>query len=179
MIIHLGFERTGTTFLQKNVFPFCNERVLSNEFLSGHPVSPLRFGIELRTIILKGSREHFGNVKIILGIRDKDKWVRSLYNTYISGSGFYSFDKWYADIFDERYLDYLSYISEIKSLFDDVFIFDLDEFNIKELCKFINVDVSKIRNEKVNRSLNKPLLKILGTINLFTEGIKYYYRRVE
>lgn len=175
MFIHLGLMRCASTFLQNNVFPLSNERYVSNELLSGNPSYPKMAGIEFRDMILKGVYGYYGDVKIIIAIRDKDKWVKSLYNQYVKTGFFYSYDKWYNIIFDKRFLDFYDYISNIKKMFSDVFIFDLEVFNIKDLCYFIGVDYNKVNNEKANRSLTSNMINTMRIYNFIKEAYLYTF----
>ena len=101
---HIGLCKTGTTFLQKNVFPKikdinfissysherdkrCNITLYSYEKLTGSPMWHDWYATyDLLQRIPTDSN-------IILVLRDKKKWVRSNYVHYIKSGGYLSFKK--------------------------------------------------------------------------------------
>lgn len=171
MIIHVGFARCGSTFLQKNVFPLSKKKIISNELFSGNPAYPVRFDTDFRDMMVKGLREKYGkNSNVILCIRNKDDWIKSLYNQYIRRGYFYSFDRWFNEIFDKKFLFFDEYIDDLKDNFDDVYVFDLDEFDLKKICDYIGVNVDDVKIEKVNKSINKLSLRMVRYSNFLREG---------
>ena len=127
-VIHLGLHRTGTSYLQKIVFPkFKHLKIISNENLSGDNLG-LGFHLNIdRVTLLYAIFMKYHNCKIILGIRNKDDWLKSCYNKYCD-YGHKSYKDWYND-FDKNLLDFDSYIKEINFLFSDVFIYNYEDLH--------------------------------------------------
>lgn len=156
--LHIGLCKTGNTWLQKQLFPKLSVDIISNDHLSGEPVSS--YPVEYSYILLYGLKEMYPNASIILGIRDVDSWLRSVHSEYVKRSGCRSFDDWYKNMFDSRVCDFDSYICELKKLFDDrVFIYRFEDFKkdkqkvIKDMCAFIGCDIPEYEDKIVNRGL--------------------------
>lgn len=160
MIIHIGFPKVLSTFLQKEVFNKIDANIISDEGLSGN-VFNWRTGVLSRDAIIIGLSRLYPDAKIIVCIRrNKNLYVESLYSQYIKQGGFKSFNSWYSKDFDKRYLEYKSYIEKIKSLINDVHILYYEDFinnkkmEIQKLCDFIgiplpeNISYNKIYNKK-------------------------------
>lgn len=155
MIIHIGLPKCGSTFLQNQVFNNIDKKVYSNELLSG-------MNIVERELFARGIYHKYGcKTKILLIIRDKDDWCRSLYNQYVkSFNTCLSFDRWFEKRFDKNLLDYDSYIKLLDGFFDDVFVYDYEDFieNKKKfvyrLCDDINAIRPVIKNIFYNKRLN-------------------------
>jgi len=196
VIVHVGLHKTGTTFLQQMVFPklmgvnFVNLtgtvrydilgvdvkpgiNLISREGLSGHPFEPDRALYFERDVIARNLKKVFPSARIIVGVRDKDAWVKSLYKQYFKmkpGGTFNGFMK----VFDKRYLDFEGYISLLESLFSDVYVYhyenlkdDFDGF-IDGIVDFVGVSrPSGITNVVYNRSLSDGQEKLLGGVYSF------------
>ncbi|PNX47580.1 MAG: hypothetical protein BV457_05425 [Thermoplasmata archaeon M9B1D] len=189
MIIHIGLHKTGTTFLQRQVFAYINKDIISEESLSGYPINSSKIEYEKRMMLLMGIHRMYGRkTKIILGVRDKDSWTKSCYNQYIYGGlgGFYNYKKWFDNVFDKRLLDFDSYISFINNNFDNVFIYNFEDFVkdkhkvIQEMLKFMGVDsitVDKILNNLSDKIYNRRLgvlsLQVFRLNNFLKELYKY------
>ena len=101
--IHLGLHKTGTTWLQSEVFsrlknvsylhqfeldtiiPDSKKVLISCEWLSGKP--HLLESTEKMYIIADRLKKIFPSSKIIVGFRDKDSWLKSLWKQYIMEGG--------------------------------------------------------------------------------------------
>lgn len=172
MIIHVGFERTGTTFLRNEVFDKLSCDIVSNELISGHCAYPKHLSFDVRNVLIKGYSVCYPDAKIVVSIRNKEDWLKSLYSNYIKGNGVYAFRRWKDEVFDDRFLDFDGYISYLKSLFDDVFVFNLDVFNVKELLFFIGCDCDiEFVNKKYNVGIRGVKLILNRYINLFKAGL--------
>lgn len=181
IIIHLGLHKTATTFLQKEIFPKLEGvkffdlsnteknvsvltieldknkiNLISNEELSGRPY---KMSAKQRDILLKNLKKVYPNAKIIIGLREKDEWIESLYKQYIKmkPTGTRSY---FMEHFDKAYLDHESYVDLIKSLFDDVYIYHYEKLKSKPnefvdgICKFIGVETPKWENVVHNKSVS-------------------------
>jgi len=188
-IVHIGLHKTGTTFLQRQVFPYINKDIISDEALSGNPINSGNYGLEIRNILINGIKTVYGsNVKIILGVRDKDRWVHSCFNQYVKGGrgGFYNFDKWFDKVFDKRLLDFDSYVSFINNNFNNVFVYNFEDFIrdkskvVNELLDFIDVDdntrdlvFSNMSSKVYNKRLGRFGILFFRFLNFIREGYKY------
>jgi len=182
-VIHIGLHRTGTTFLQKEIFPkldgikyvyskIINSEtkgiLISEEGLSGIPTK-LYDGSEVYSTVDSLSRL-YPDAKIILCIRNKDIWVRSVYSQYIKSGGTKTF-KQFKVILNPIYLDFDSYIRYLMSKFKDVYICHHEDLVkdhkkfIGDMCKFIGVKVPEYTNKVHNKGFTNNQLRILRFLN--------------
>jgi len=185
VIIHVGLQKTGTTFIQEEIFRkmkgvryirdisftnLCFKRdkktIIANERLSGDPYN----GTVDRLKVIDNIHKLFPDAKIIVGIRYPPAMANSLYSQYIRNGG-YDNNIW-DNIVD--YTNYKEYIGHIQSLFKDVFIYyyDIDlryqenkaDF-IKRLCDFIDEPVPNYHDKRYRVSLKPYQLKTMRTMN--------------
>ena len=180
---HIGLHKTGTSFLQRKVFPNIKEleyyrifnigqpinckTLVSYERLSGNPISS---PIDNRIEILESIKKNYPNAGIIVITRSID-WLKSLYSTYINGGGILLYNEWYSKIFNEEYLNQSEYIDEIKKRFDNVYSNSYENFKkdnkkiIDDICKFMDVEVPEYDNDIVNKRLSDRRLIIYRALN--------------
>jgi len=187
IIIHVGLHKTGTTFFQNQIFnkipnaklirrpnfttPLQKNKmnIISSEALSGAPY--VRSNAKIRFIIADRLKSCFPDAKIIIGIREKKSWLKSLYSQFIRNGGIYDFDSWLEKVVDKDYLDQDSYIDYLKSLFRDVYVFRFENFcNTKkkvviEMCKLMEIGYIDYRDIKYNTKLSKNRLNIIKYLN--------------
>lgn len=174
MIIHIGLFKTGTTFLQKEIFPKMEKKVYSNEFLSGYTI------IE-REFIIRGIYQLYGkNCKIIIGIRNPETYKKSMYNQMVKGKKiFYGYKYWEKNIFDKRLVEYQKYIKLIKELFTDVHIYYFEDLKyrkketIQKICEFCGCKIPNYKDKYYNKKLNKYEIIIFRSIIFIIELYKY------
>jgi hypothetical protein len=196
VVIHLGLPKTGTTFLQKAIFsnfPDINyiERnfnlktkiqtnklnLISEEGLSGSYYRTInnednRFDIANKLKLL------FPNAKILLGIREQNKWIRSMYSQAVREGCPHSFNKWY-ELINKNFLDVDKYVKYLKNLFSDVYIFNFEElknnreYTIKNICDFIGLDVPNYENKIYNVRLSNYQIKGKRIVNKFIHSSSY------
>jgi len=185
LYIHVGLPKTGTTFLQEEIFKKMKniryirdlditsyvlddrKTIISHENLAGvsNP-SPASH----RFIIADYLHKLFPDAKIIVGIRDKDSWLYSLYSQHIRNGGSLSFEEFLAK-FDKRCLDFEEYISYLKSLFSEVYVYRFEDLIrnkaefVKKLCDFIGEPVPRYKDKKRRVSLKSYQLKTIRFIN--------------
>lgn len=189
VFIHPGLHKTGTTFLQHEIFKkipgvncFRNVgfdtvvdedeiNIISNEDLSG--ASYWGGNADIRFVIADRLKLWFPNAKIILTVRPGPGWVNSLYSQFIKHGGLLSFEDWRECVFDERYLNIDEYVNYFQMLFDDVLVIDFNQlcFNkeaiINRLFKFLDVDKIDYRDIKHNIKLSPFQLKLCRFLNRF------------
>jgi len=185
LYIHIGLHKTGTTFLQQEVFPklknvnyiskynrqgslhlittkFSKDKInlFSEEHLTRQ--NYLDDGQASMSEIAKRIHKLFPEAKIILTLRNKDDWLKSLYNQYARTRGLKSFEEWYNDVFDKEDLNFEKFVKLLNDLFDDVLVLEYEllkkdsDLFVKKICNFMNVDVPKFNNIFVYKS---PALK--------------------
>jgi len=176
--IHIGLVKTGSTWLQESLFPkleltlvrtnkdFLNmskaktgKFLISNEGLGGNQHQP----VEFRYYFAHGIKKLHPNAKIIIGIRDANSWLRSIYLQNVkTGHIELSYLDWYNNILDLRLCDFNKYVKLLRLLFGDynVFVYTFKDFKnskhniIENLCRFMNVDCpATIDDKKLNVGL--------------------------
>jgi len=184
IIIHLGLHRTGTTFLQKEVF----ERLTRVNYMFNDSLHTIQIkeGINLisneglsqsmphskfdRIQILDNIKKLFPNAKIILGIRYREDWLKSCYYRYVLSGGKLKYQK-YIEHYSKNIIDNYTYLCEVRKRFSDVYTYTFEELKlmpketIKDICKFIEVEVPEYQNIKRNASLSGRQLEMLRKIN--------------
>jgi len=198
VVIHLGLPKTGSCFLQKNIFPKLENceaygifnkpfhvttkfdenkiNIISNEQYSGRPNTVMESAGRFE--IAKRFHGMFPDAKIIVVFRDKKDWVESLYLEYLkSGRGTYEYQKWYDEIFDKDSLKFEEYEKYLKGLFKDVLVCQFEDLKskpdeyIKNICDFIGVPVPKYTNEIINIRLTDK------TVERWRKFNKLFYSR--
>lgn len=185
VFIHVGLHKTGTTFLQKEVFskiPNINYQeevgletkveegkinLFSNENLDGGSYR-LFNRIGQRYTIANNLHKLFQNARIIICIRDKKDWLKSAYKQYSIAYKSYSFNEYcqrigpeIEDLFDYRYLIYLRksfagvYVCHFENLRKDPQKF------VKELCDFIGVDIPNVNYAHHNIAITDNQIRLI------------------
>ena len=191
IVIHIGLHRTGTTFLQKEVFEkieninymfddslhrmsICGgTNLISNEGLSlSMPHSKTN-----RMQVLDNLQRLFPAAKIILGFRERKGWLRSCYYRYVLSGGILRYQN-YTYTYGNNIIDMDGYEKEVNDKFDDVYVYKFKDLKekpnevIKGICAFIGCDVPVYRNVKRNVSLDTKQLEVLRKLNA-VPGSKY------
>lgn len=176
IVFHLGLHKTGTTFLQQEIFPklsgvnykvYFNENkyelndeinLISCESLSGSPTTWINLNVLLRDLIAYGIKSQFPDAKIIVGFRNKEKWLKSIYTQAVKeGNTNSSYDRWYAK-FDKRHIDFEGYLNLLESLFNNVYVYYLEDLQndpitfVNNICEFIGVQVPPFENKIYNNA---------------------------
>lgn len=187
VFIHVGLPKTATTFLQKEIFAKFEDvnyigrwniktelkkdtiNIISDETLYGCADATYNNNIDIRQIILDKLKLMYPNAKIIVGIREKEKWKKSLYNHYVKAGGYLPYDKWLTKI-NVDYFDMESYIKDLKKKFKLVYVYNFDDIKnqnkfVENLCNFMELPIPMFTNKLHNVSLTKMQLKILRILN--------------
>jgi len=197
VVFHVGLHRTGTTFLQRKVFPNIKEIELFGQGnkrwnpkikLSGEKINlisdeNLSFGgasfrenvkyspKKKRREMAKLIKNLYPNAKIIITIRNKDDWVKSMYGEYIKKGGSKKFDYWYKHILKKETLEFEEYISFLKKMFDKVLVCNFEDFKnnpdifLNKICNFIGVNVPVYDSKPIGVRLTKSKIKFLRIYN--------------
>jgi len=180
--LHIGLPRTGTSFLQNEVFKklpihYKHDMLTVDEF-------GLRDGINLLShedlcgkIYLPTKLDRLGffsyyskyKPKIIMGIREQESLHKSMYNILL----WLGYSKSFQDA--KKHLEYKYNVDEIvnqvHTYFDDVFIYHFDDFKknnekvVSDICDFLNVDIPNVNFHVVNKRWNKRQMWLCRNIN--------------
>lgn len=201
IILHLGFSKTGTTFLQKKIF-----NNLEDINYLYHPYNILEMCIEEnRTNLLSGERfsvshphfvdfcdryvvldylhKLFPEARIIIGFREESSWLKSCYNQYVKAQGGDITFEEYLQKFEHNIPDQKKYLEELKKRWDDICVYHQETLNeeIPKICDFIGRPVPKYDDKKINKSVGRFTLfasrllnKIFG--EFITKNIRYVFK---
>jgi len=169
--LHLGLQKTATTLFQLEIFPklqgiyfynkpkikrvleepIAGDKILLSEEGWSHTFTPrgklpAPSEIDYEFSLLGKLHARFPRAKIILGIREKESWVKSLFSRFYLETQDDDFEKFRTEI-NPKFLNQFRYIRQILLLFDEVFIYDYDNFLsnkqkvIENMCAFMGVSV--------------------------------------
>lgn len=183
IIIHLGLHRTGTTFLQKEVFEKLPVNYIFDDAI--HRIE-LKEGINLisneglslsmphsktnRLQILDHLHKLFPNARILIGLREKESWLKSCYYRYILSFGKLKYQQ-YLKKYTNNTPDFDLYLKEVQKRFSNIYIYHLEDLKknpkgrIKGICDFIGVDTPNYKIVKRNASLSIKQLEMLRKLN--------------
>ena len=175
VLIHVGLPKTGTTFLQLEVFPKIEKqgvKVISDEGLSGDYFQKNSYSIVYnRYDVIKKLKELYPDAYINIGIREIEPWLKSLYSQYIKEGGFYKYKKWLREVLNPECLDTQSYLKFIQQHFDKVFIYKFDNFIknkksiIDNLCDFLEIEHIKFKDKRYNTKWCKESIRLSRFLN--------------
>jgi hypothetical protein len=185
-LIHIGYHRTGTSFLQTALFPLIPDSVfsqhlnvvsssetsrltiVSNESLSSdlHPDKP-----ELAAILAR----QLPNARILIGIRSQYSIMRGIYHLHIKGGGtedYESFVKARCGLL----FDYAGMVDAYRAAFgvDNVFVLPHEDLSrdplgsMAALLRFVGTDpgiAKRVVNVRVKPSAEDPTLALLRVRN--------------
>jgi len=194
IFLHVGLPRTGTTFLQRNVFPKLNlnytnlikhgffptdgKNLLSDENLCGRPQSPSTLD---RKMMLLGLHEMYPDAKVIVCFREQEAFFKSLYTVFVK-TGFSGTFREAKKIMIMKY-HYPEIKKFLNKTFDDVFEYQFEDFvrdkkgTITEMCNFMGVDVPQYKDELINPRWNDRQLKLCRVLNKIIEAKKFDSRQ--
>jgi len=181
-ILHIGMQRTGTTFFQREVFPKLNIRYISPKFFKwrslGTLIESYSYIIREDTLIsneniycdmwskedtrferLELLHKLFPHAKIIFGVRNKEALMKSWYKKSIGVGATWTYEEFLQQI-NLNVFDYEPYIKRLRKVFNDVYVYRFEDFKstpdnvIEEMCQFIGVETPKIDKEAYKRKWN-------------------------
>lgn len=189
MYIHVGLPKTGTSFLQKEVFPkikeidyFGKEQIITanmkknkKNLYSDEGLSSINIEGENIYKIVERIQKIYPKAKIIITLRKKEEWKKSYYNQTIkkirkNGEDTLSYAEWEKKVFPRKNIDYEIYVAHLKKLFDDVLVLDYELLKknpkayVKKICDFMGVKMPPFKNKVVNKSLKNKQLKLLNWV---------------
>lgn len=207
LILHVGLNKTGTTFLQNNIFPQLdntkivnptnlkfqinglfseNKNILiSHEGLLGVPFNYKRSWLDDQLLSIKNINKTFNNVKIIIGFRDHDDLILSLYKQYLHEGGYLKFNDFYNFnntgilkpddlIFEKRILSLKKYFGENVFIYHqsdlksnlELFLYNLSLFVTNKNQIF---DLSKRLKKGENIGVGYYQSILLRKLNFFSD----------
>lgn len=199
VFFHIGLYKTGSTFLQRNVFQqlagvdyygrdyrkfvfgqkIDTTTLISNEGLSGSPLTHR----DDRLMKLDMIKKFYPDAKIICVSRHPLSWVYSLYNQYVKRGGVHTFKKWVRYDFNIVYLDIDFYIRALNDRFNDILFLDFDDLVkdvnvfVETICNFIGVDIPVFDSKVRGKGLDGMQLECVRFLNRFgINFFKVYYR---
>lgn len=146
--------KTGTTWLQQNVFPYMEDvnyipftewakrdqlltseldknkpNLYSSEGLAGQSFTNKENQITGKETLQRIKRL-YPNAKIIIVFRNRESWINSMWNQFrkdgVRSNLAKNFDDFYNNYLNKELLDYKGYQEEARKLFKDVLILDFD-----------------------------------------------------
>ena len=185
--LHIGFPRTGTTFLQQEVFPKIEglhfqhtmekpfvpvpgKNLWSNEDFCGKPYIRSDFD---RKCYLYGLSRLYPKAKVIIGIRDKESLFKSMYTIFVKAGWAASYEK-AREIMEVKYGDFDAIFQLVYDLFgkNNTYIYRFEDFVenkrdcIDGICKFMGVKTPQYRDIRINVSWNERQLKLCRFLNI-------------
>lgn len=196
IIIHIGLHKTGTSFLQKQLYPLYNSiqtvkgthqlrsfwdnnknnklLLISDEYISGRLFSGSYLDDFLNNI--ETIKEIFGNAKIIVGFRKHSSFLVSVYKEFINEGGFYDFNHLFnfndTGLIKSDELFFKQRLDILRNNFEQVFVYSQEDLRnrlddfVNSFSKFIGTN-ELIDKEKLSALKNKNV-GIIGSFQLET-----------
>ena len=173
--LHIGYHRTGTTLLQKHIFP---RYVHYSDIFSNESISGAYFNNGLNNI--DKIYKIVPKAKIIIVIRNQANIINSSYRTYVRAGGIYSFDKYAEKIIEFGRYDYtkliLGYYERFEKKNCTVFLYE-DLRNdphafVSSILSLMNIEsIYGYPTEKVNQGPTKYYNEYVRWINIFVNKL--------
>lgn len=201
---HIGFPKTGSTYLQKSIFPqfkdtsffgrsmnikknidkynFQKNILISDESIGGGAFEG-NWAEQFYENMLK-LKNMYPNGAIILCVREQTDLISSIYNQYIQQGGTYSFKKlWNSSIFKLHDFLFKYRINVIRSIFSDLLIIDYDQLLLEplnvfnRLIYFMGIDCN-VNDLNINTGkFNESLGIIQGSVLRKINSLDYLLQR--
>lgn len=194
IVIFTGFHRVGSTAMRKyfsmhpqlNYFrsqsitrlPLQENKInvwYNDELSISHPSDDPEKYTDRKNILdlLKGM---FPKAKIVIGIRNKDTWLKSCYNNYIISGGILSFEE-YVRTYEQniKRIDFKEYIEYAKKLFP-TFVYRQEDLLqnpakcLSDVSRFIGVPYTQYLPGRHNVSMNQKKQRALRTLNRYLKS---------
>jgi len=162
-LIDISPERTGNGFRMFEIYPKIKDAVIIRgmHLVNYHPIFPTypEFATPYQKLDLL--KDKYPDAYVFYVDREKEKWIRSLYNHWVSQGGTLRFYDWYNNLMDKRIFETDDLIDYAKKIFgDNFYLLDFGkitsdpnaEFNL--LLSHFGLDTIYIVNNKHNSSFN-------------------------
>ncbi len=190
-------HKTGTSFLQKQIFPNLKDVLysrrfnlrdyyktegssilISDEILSGNPFDENTMNdFEMKMDVLKSL---FPNAAILVSFREPVGYILSLYKQFLHQGGTISFNEFFnADntgVLKIEDLNYLKRLNIIENNFSNVIAYDFETFRsnpdsiYNEVCRILKTEMPDLQNSKSTNNVSirsKWQVNTLKTLNRF------------
>jgi sulfotransferase family protein len=177
-IIHVGYPRTGTTYLQRFYFPELSKNldndseIISDEGLSGNVFSD---------DLLKPQILHnrYQDLRIIITVRSQLTIIPSLYNIYLKSGGKKKYGRYVNDIISNKKLYYYDLIAEYCRKFgsENVLVLVYEELEdnkelflnrIQRFCGVKNEVTCDLPNKALNIRRNELQTSVTRLVNIMS-----------
>ena len=178
-LLHVGYPKCGSGFLQKEVFPRLPINVISSEYICGNTFyKKAHYGLLDRYDIIKAYKNKYPNAYVLLIIRDRDELIDSLYSQSMRNRYSYSYNEYVTEILDKELLDFDKYIIFLNTLWDNVLVLDFKDFKvhkhkfIKDICNFVGIQNVVFDDVTYNKRFGKMRLFVNRYLNSFYWNFK-------
>lgn len=209
IVLHVGLHKTGSSFLQKMVFPYLDVNYVNLSglsrmgdvlgvkldssrvnLISSESFSVMRnWGIDNsdhteRLRVIQSLYKLFPDAKVIICIRDKDKWLNSLYRQHCKMSFCLLSYKMFVKMFNQHYLNFEGYIEYIKSLFTYVYVCEYEHLLVNYqafvngICHFIGVPSVSVENKVVNKGWSDERIVLFSVLRRILVRMYLVLRRI-
>lgn len=157
--------------------------IISREKLSGVPYiiedKPYLSRVEARMLIARRLANVFLGARVLVGVRDKDDWLRSVFRQQSKMNPVYSSYRYFRDeLFHDELLDFEGYIELLKELFSDVYVYRYEDLKedymsfVDGICRWIGVETpGGIENQVYNRGWSESQRQIVSAVtNMARKG---------
>lgn len=179
-IIHVGLPKCASTFLQREIFPKLEEieiygannqmlhiwsqfrddkiNLLTDENFLGCPIKIKNLNAD-KKVLIDRLNNLFPDAKIIIIIRNKDKWLWSLYKEYIKTGGIEEYNDFCMNWLIPNYTNFEETISILKKRFKEVLVLQYTDLKrnsnkfVKDICDFIGTEVPDYDKLLYNKSI--------------------------
>lgn len=210
LAVHIGLHKTGTTYLQEVLFPTienlevvrgysqfrdflkvdAEKIILSDESISGRILNG--YTLEEFKTNLHRLKYYLGNPQVILGIRNQESLIPSLYKQYVHERGSRSIDFIYnvqdSGIIKHNDLLLKPRIDFVKEHFNEVFIYSQEMLRSREqdfleaVTSFLGVEnkvIPAAKKERVNVSIStKFQMNTLLSLNKLNRNMERIHPKI-
>lgn len=174
-MVHIGLPKTGTTYLQQEVFPRLPLNILSYENISadayGNFFCPMpHINVALSRLQRIGTAKelyhYVHDVPILIILRSRYEWLKSIYNQMVKRS-LYGFSyEYFLKHIDPEIGDFSALIMQYQHHFSDVRVMHYEHFKndnqgfVDDICSWLEIDPIIVSKKRINRSMNTTLLSV-------------------
>ena len=197
IVFHVGLQKTGSTFLQKNVFPSIKDGYYINankkftfviEDLTFNATKPMLISsenlaagvhwsnyIDKRVSMVQKISELFPKSKLFVFLREPSDWFESLYRQYIFQGDIRLFEEFVRE--HQNIIHFENFLQDIKNMnFSQVLFLNYEQLksNPRKVIKMIKQFIGNIDFEVDEQALNTK-----SNVSLRGNGLKFlrFYNR--
>ena len=141
------------------------------------------------TYVVDALKTLFPTAKAFVVTRERNSWLRSLYNQYVRGRSFgqMHYDEWYETI-GSKMMEQEDFVEYLNKIFEEVLVMDFKEFIaskqdfLTRICEYIGITYVPVDIGRSNKSLTKQALQFRRWANTqplpIREPIRYFLESV-